>query len=476
MKLKGHCLIELTDKKTGEVERYEEHNTVTAFASELFKQMGYLRPNAFASRESLPIDDLFGGIMCFDSAISENADMTGRHATPLYAPASKTMVANGSMVVTSNLAPSECGQYNSASSEATATSRKYVYNWDENEGIGTIGSVCLTSKLGGYKGVGNTRSQTCNTGTAVVEPMEANDQYYGANQTSLSSASRVAYINRSTNVIGVVHAFNPSSGTLTIKDYDISGVAINPFKPLNNIDDTKARVVATHDYTFTAITDTVDCWWLVSRYGHWFIVTASNPNSDANVINVLKFNLDNTQEQYRFPNVNMGYMYAPHTSRFIFAFLGNYFIVGNVNLGTYAYSNYCKSIHTGTKAVTNLGTLDIVSPNNIGGDMVLEDRMYIGGSYIIRLVSGVPTLERVNASGGTGRGYNGWNSYGQFVDDPYTMFITTADGSSMNAFTTQIQGTLNREYLATIFNLDSPVQKSGDKTMKITYTLTLVTS
>ena len=87
MKLKGHCKIELKDKKTGKIEQYEEHNMVTEFSQELFKQMGYLRPNAFANRESLPIDDLFGGVMLFNQAITEQTDMTGRHSSPLYPPA-----------------------------------------------------------------------------------------------------------------------------------------------------------------------------------------------------------------------------------------------------------------------------------------------------------------------------------------------------------------------------------------------------
>ena len=112
MKLKGHCKIELTDKKTGKVESYEEHNMITEFSDELFKQMGYLRPNAFANRESLPIDDLFGGVMLFNSAITEQTDMTGRHSSPLFPPADKEMVANASMAITGNTAPEEMGQYN----------------------------------------------------------------------------------------------------------------------------------------------------------------------------------------------------------------------------------------------------------------------------------------------------------------------------------------------------------------------------
>jgi hypothetical protein len=114
---------------------------ITEFSQELFKQMGYLRPNAFANRESLPIDDLFGGVMLFNSAITEQTDMTGRHSSPLYPPADKEMVANASMAITGNTAPEEMGQYNTRSSTSTATSRKFIFDWDTDEALGDIACV-----------------------------------------------------------------------------------------------------------------------------------------------------------------------------------------------------------------------------------------------------------------------------------------------------------------------------------------------
>ena len=476
MNIKGKCRIELKDKKTGKVERHEEHNMITEFSQELFKQMGYLRPNAFANRETLPIDDLFGGIMCFDTAITEATDMTGRHSSPLYPPADKEMVANASMAITGNTAPEELGQYNSRSSTSTATSRKFIFDWDTDEGLGQIASVCLTSKYGGYKGVGNSYDGLQDTSIEVVEPMEATNIYDGGGQTYFDTNSRIAYINRSNNIIGVISGLDFASGTLVVKEYDLAGVGINPFKNLRNGDMTGAREVATHNLTFTALTDAVAEWYVVCRYGHWFIVACSkNPNASDNVVNVIKFNADNTQEQYRFTGLQLGYMYSPATSRFDFAFLGNYFITACVNVGSYQSYNYVNAVHTGTYEVTRLGTLSITASNQVGPDAVLEGRMYIGGTYIVRLKNGTPVLERCNSGGGTGYGHDGWICYGQFIDDPYVLFITTSN-YDLNQFRTRVQGTLFKPYLATIFNLDSPVQKLGDKTLKVTYELTLVTS
>ena len=472
MQIKGHCKIELKDKKTGKVESYEEHNMVTEFSQELFKQMGYLRPNAFANRETLPIDDLFGGIMCFDTAITEATDMTGRHTSPLYPPADKEMVANASMAITGNTAPEEMGQYNSRSSSATATTRKFIFDWDTDEALGQIASVCLTSKYGGYKGVGNSYDGLHDTSIRCSEPMEAPLDNSNVTTGKASCSARVAYINRSTNVIGVVSGLDPASGTLVIKEYDLSGVGINPFKSLNSIG-TNAREIQTINYTFTPCEYTSNGrYFTFSRYGYWGIVMCSKtPNDSTNKVTVLKFNLDNTQEQYTFNNLQIGGLNGndPQYAKFHFAFLGNYFITACYDT-IYPQYNYCKAIHTGTYAVTNLGTLE--SPGEVfGAAPVLEGRFYIG-TYVIRLKNGTPVLERTN---GTRAGVQvveteGFWCGGQAVDDPYILW----NGSQDMAF--GVAGTLMRPYLATIFNLDSPVQKLSDKTLKITYELTLVTS
>ena len=473
MNLKGHCKIELKDKNTGHIERVEEHNMITEFPDELFKQMGYLRPNAFANRETLPIDDLFGGIMCFDTAINEATDMTGRHSSPLYPPADKEMVANASMAITGNTAPEEMGQYNSRSSSATATTRKFIFDWDTDEALGQIASVCLTSKYGGYKGVGNAYSDTRDTSLRVNEPIEQSVSGDTGAQTTASSSSRIAYINRSTNVVGVVNGFSPADGVLVIKEYDLAGVGINPMKGLATIDGTSAREIRTVNYTFTPVAYTSNGSWITySRYGYWGIVVFSkNPSANDNTLSVLKFNLDNTQEQYSFANVNCGWVNGTTGQyyRFSVAFLGNYFIIANHSNAYNGQYNYVYACHTGTYNVSRIGVLPD-SQYNSGCGVVLEGRFYIGNS-VIRLKSGTPTIEKLNGTGNMALAHtDGFWCGGQAVDDPYICWNGTNDRSFA------VVGTLIRPYLATIFNLDSPVQKLGDKTLKITYELTLVTS
>ena len=268
MKIKGHSRIELRDAKTGIItDVREQDNFVTEFPSELFKQMGYLRPNAFANRDDNPIDDLFGGIMCFDTAITQNADMTGRHPSPLYPPADKNMTANGSILITDNRTPSELGQYNPNESLASdGFVRRFVYDWDTNEGNGPISSVCLTSKYGGYIGAGNHSSRTADRNIRTNQPMECNVSSTDAQFSLINLNQRPIYINWSTNTVGVIQGLDLSQGILVVAEYDIPIVSINPFKNLSNA--IKSRKVSETTYNFTPITDAASYIDTFSHYGY----------------------------------------------------------------------------------------------------------------------------------------------------------------------------------------------------------------
>lgn len=476
MKIKGHSRIELRDAKTGIITDIREHdNFVTEFSSELFKQMGYLRPNAFANREDNPIDDLFGGIMCFDSAINENADMTGRHPSPLYPPASKNMTANGSVIITDNRTPSELGQYNASESVASdGFTRRFVYDWDTDEGNGTIASICLTSKYGGYIGVGNHTSRTADRSIRTNQPMECNITNTDSQLSLINLNQRPIYINWSTNVVGVVQGLDLSQGVLVVAEYDIPIVSINPFKNLSNA--IKSRKVRETTYSFTPITDAAAYIRTFSHYGYWgLVIFNKDPNSSDVIANVLRYNLDATQEQYRI--TNMGPFGYNSSSLCNFAFLYNYFISFASSKVYESRDAIIKAINLSTRVVTDLGRgIYTNQGSSIGSLIQLEDVVYTNG-HAIKVVNGSIVLENINGTNdiihaqGTDMNY-GLSCGSQAIDNPYIIFNGNRNYPDNN-FCFICNGTLWRSYLATISNLDQPVVKTADKTMKITYTLTL---
>lgn len=156
MKLKGHAKIELTNVKTGEKRVYEHDNDITGFAAEYFKECGALNTDPIGSLKSgaypsYPLDELFGGIMCFDDSIDEDE----HGVLPIYAPAGVHMMANGSCDFTDDADTEELGHYLPSQSAIRSQERSYCYQWNEDEGLGDISCICLTSKRGGYIGVGN---------------------------------------------------------------------------------------------------------------------------------------------------------------------------------------------------------------------------------------------------------------------------------------------------------------------------------
>lgn len=132
--LKGHTKITLTDVKTGEKKVVEEDNIVTnAVANILSKNYSGLADYHLL----MPLKKLFGGVMCFQNSINEDANN--------YLPPNDTnnpMVACAGDTAHSTASPFR-GNPNGGETVVTDTSVKFVWDWATNQGNGTISTVCL---------------------------------------------------------------------------------------------------------------------------------------------------------------------------------------------------------------------------------------------------------------------------------------------------------------------------------------------
>lgn len=150
--LKGKTIIELTDVKTGKVERREDNNMITNALHHIFEPMGHYKTanRLFNSSDLLPYyQNLLGGILLFDGEIQENAEQ-------LFAPASVNLTACG-VYGRQNDTTNTCrGDYNMTESEVNLSSKyvKFVYDFGTSQGNGNIACVALTSKRAGYCGYG----------------------------------------------------------------------------------------------------------------------------------------------------------------------------------------------------------------------------------------------------------------------------------------------------------------------------------
>ena len=182
MGIKGKTTFELTDVNTGEVEIIEDDNMVTNALQEFMLTYGVFNKGIFISdnmTNALYLN-LLGGLFLFDTALDEDVDNT-------FMPAGVKMVGNGSDC-SNNGEVTELGSYNTLESGIQSDgSIKFVYDYATNQANGTIACACLTSRVGGYMGMGNSEKRFSSSSnidehqsssTSLYLALSGTDNYY----------------------------------------------------------------------------------------------------------------------------------------------------------------------------------------------------------------------------------------------------------------------------------------------------------
>jgi len=141
-KLHGHTKI--TIEEDGGKIVYEEDNIVTNAVADIFK-CDY--DGLIEIEKLLPIRNLFGGIMCFQERLDEDAGAywpPAQSSNPLTCHAGQTPHATGS---------TKRGNPNGALSGEITGGYRFVYDFATSQGNGRITSVCMTSSAAGDCGI-----------------------------------------------------------------------------------------------------------------------------------------------------------------------------------------------------------------------------------------------------------------------------------------------------------------------------------
>jgi len=184
--LKGTTKIELTNVHTGEVETYQNHNMVTNALRDILKPLGLSnRPSRYFNDFVPYYEKLLGGILCFDKEIPENADN-------YFPPADATLIGCASYGVQNNTKNTFRGGFNQTESEVNLKDRyvKYVYDFATSQANGTIASVCLTHKHGGFTSYGSKNTVSNNDYPLMQSICEDTLQYVHPDRTGASTSSR----------------------------------------------------------------------------------------------------------------------------------------------------------------------------------------------------------------------------------------------------------------------------------------------
>lgn len=204
MALKGTTKIELTDVRTGKTETIEKHNIVTrAVESALSNPYASLLKQSYSSYyyagNILPLcPNLFGGILLYEDAIPESVNQ-------LYAQASNKLVGYASNNVNS-LTDTMRGSLNQTESGALedGSGYRFVFDFTTSQGNGTISAVGLTSKWGGISGYGSLDYK--NTQSPVVYAQEST----GSDRATAYAMMSLMHYDDANNVATAVYVLSQS--------------------------------------------------------------------------------------------------------------------------------------------------------------------------------------------------------------------------------------------------------------------------
>lgn len=476
MGIKGKTTFELTDVNTGEVEVIEDSNMITNGLQEFLRTYGYFGCDILsegAIRTSSLWVNLLGGLFLFDKAIDEDANNT-------FMPAGVKMIGNGSKDISNSGTVTELGSYNTTESGLQSDgSIKLVYDFSTAQANGTIACVCLTSKVGGYMGMGNDSKRYYNE-SYDLDTFISDHYCYSGIAGAVNDSSHILYPVYSENAIYFTNPYNitysssyASQHWSTTKKIQIlkvragfTSVGIKDCRDLRNI-------VATYDVDIPQ--DILDYMGTSTNYifisrdseRNVYIIFSKGSNSSLSAGDfrwIMKIDKDMKATAYKFTN-NVGktlrldskYITFDGDYLWAYAYSRPYYLYG------IKYSDSTQIIETGVNkgSVYNLYT---VEKNLIG---IYSE--YGSNKYYVPTVYDV-----VNR---THRQVNGIMHYDNvalipFPDKKGVYLRVYYSTSSSSTSPCELKVVKDPRYLATINNLTEPVVKTSSKTMKVTYTLT----
>ena len=479
MGIKGKTTFELTDVNTGEVEVIEDSNMITNGLQEFLRTYGYfgcdILNNDTMRNNSLWVN-LLGGLFLFDSRLEENVNNT-------FMPAGVKMIGNGSKDVSNSGAVTELGSYNTTESGLQSDgSIKLVYEFNTAQANGTIACACLTSKIGGYIGMGNDSNRYYNENYKLSEFLSDYNHICRSNIAGAGNdTSHILYPVYSENAIYFTNPYNINySSSYASQHWSVTkkiqilkvragftGVSIKDRRYLD-------KVIATYDVDIPQ--NVLDYMGTSTRYitisrdserNVYVIFYKTRPSyiSNGDFCWIMKIDKDMKATAYKFTN-NTGVSLATGNTDII-TFDGDYLWIYDYNSPYYLYGiKYTDStqiIETGI-AKSSMYNLYTIGKNLIG----IYDANSGGGNYYAPTVYDVVNRTHRQVNGAI---YDDNHKFIPFPDKK-GVYLYVYNSSSSSTSPCDLKVMKDPRYLATINNLSEPVVKTSSKTMKVTYTLT----
>ena len=478
MALKGTAVIELTNVKTGEVERYEEHNLITKALEYMHQPITSLRLPWYGlatinmDRDAQDRDPVYpyllGGIVLWQDNILEDASI-------ITQPPGAKMIGCAVYNETNTTASPHRGSYNAAESYLTnssvETSMKFVYDFATNQANGKINCLSLTSWAGGWNGFGG--NDKC------IDPITKSFGLYSSRFGG--SPYTVPFQLWHSNMKCVLYIDPGEDAFYEVTSVTTTAVSISKFRANLTMKSVFRDAFTNHGLletinislpTTMSGANTYSCSYDIDANKTYIVVSPSSSNvSSSGQFYVIEIDMATyTATVHTMRNPIGSSMYVD--SAYVLCCNGYLYYAYNNN-------NALKRISLEDSSYSNLY---VPSGNGIdsAGIFLIDGKIYFQGRYTSSSNQNYEILCFVDTADGTVHctgAYDFPNNYTQYYKMipikgfPLTYYMGYYYYSSSTGY--KYYGYLwhNPNYLATINNLARPIEKTSDKTMKITYTI-----
>lgn len=460
--------IELTDVNSGEVEVIEEDNMLTNALTEILKPLGLAKdPTIFYNTLQPFYQTILGGILLFDKAIPEDPDQ-------LFAPGDTNLVGCAVYNAQNNTTSLMRGDYNRTESEYNIENRymKYVYDFGTAQANGAIECVCLTDAIGGYESYGSEDAVTGDiSGVRKIDSGSlkfTSATYTGgavitkATTITVGISECLFLLSRVHNSMYCFRIDSTSQVTIARRRAHLSAISV-----LENTYNNKPILEEITLQLDTALLSTVNLTWNFDNDDRClYITTASATTLTANsTFLITKIEFDTWEvTQHTMTNTtgvtlntsNRTYAYV-HQGGILLMQNASPFTVWELEVGNSAnVTPYTLHDTTDTQGMPQYAVNGRVFYEVTGTRVRIVDKSkkeVLRSEWKYLVSSGINTATMIVYAT-------------PFLDEPLLLYVDNA-GSAITI--AGIMQTTN--YLATINNLSEPVEKTVDKTMKITYTI-----
>lgn len=413
--MRGITTIELTDVRTGEVKKYEDHNMFTKALDSVYNGAPYSVNNEVFGRRSEGNQNMsywktilgysLGGLLLFPENIDENADT-------VFAPANNKPTGIASYDGYSG-SDSRRGSLNEIESGPITGGYRFVWDFATSQANGTIKCASLTSAQGGI-GYLDSTSFLKDRNSSYDSPIGLWSSIINRNLINIGGNDRGLYFIERVNTNAPIFMMKTPAKKFTLQG--------NPFEVVQ---------VATVDRLGIP---------LLNGDELWILVYSSNSGGNAN-IQIDKYNIDTWEKStasitvaaqlyfdtYIYTCISNGYIYLPHYNRKD-AYKINLSNVADVEL--------------------------LTNGSNPGG--ARWGYVPFNGGVLSRtsLIEADGTVHSMDLRGAPLAINGAW------------ILSTNTNGNNIT-----IGATIITPYIATINNLDQVIQKNAQQTMKVTYTV-----